>query len=214
MEPRAVGMETEFAQCMERRDRGLRVVDAGYLFDRMEKLLLENHRALKANSFGRSAAAGAHDVSIQEGQFLDVGARFYYDTGHLEWASAETTSAQGAALCDAAAECTLADLAVRVRPPGEGSRLMIVKNNIDYVRDRTYGCHENYQVALNGANSKDFFEKIVRGLTAFLVTRQIYAGAGRIGGRGPGRAGIAFQISQRADYVEQVSSKDTRVNGP
>jgi len=209
MEPRAVGMETEYAQCMERRDRGLRVVDAGFLFERLEHLLLEKHRSLKANSFGRPAAQAA-DVQIHEGRFLDVGARFYYDTGHLEWASAETTTAQDAALYDIAAERTLNEVASRIRPPGEGSRLMIVKNNIDYVRSRTYGCHENYQVARNNLSARQLTEGIVRGLTPFLVTRQIYAGAGRVGGTGPGRTLTGFQISQRADFIEQVASQDTR----
>jgi hypothetical protein len=211
MDSRAMGLETEYAQCMERRDRGLRVIDAAHLFDRMERLLLAEHRSLTANSFGR-VPRGGPDVEIKEGRFLEVGARFYYDTGHLEWASPETMSAQTAALYDVAAERTLADLASRLKPPGDGSRLMIVKNNVDYVRDRTYGCHENYQVSRVGRerNERVFLDKLIKGLTPFLVTRQIYAGAGRIGGRLPDRASIGFQIAQRTDFIEQISSSDTR----
>src|SRR5689334_22737143 len=105
MEPRALGLETEYAQCLERRDHGLRVVDAGFLFDRMEALVVRDHRTLKADSFGRGRGHGhgANHVEIREGRFLEVGARFYFDTGHLEWAAPETTTAAQAALYDQAA---------------------------------------------------------------------------------------------------------------
>jgi len=94
----------------------------------------------------------------------------------------------------------------------------IIKNNIDHETDATFGCHENYLV------SRDFpFTYQGLGLLMpFLVTRQIFTGAGRIGmartmegwiglddieGRGTPRApsadeeAVIYQISQRPDYI-------------
>ena len=97
-------------------------------------------------------------------------------------------------------------------------KVSIIKNNIDHETDATFGCHENYLV------SREFpFNYQGLGLLMpFLVTRQVFTGAGRIGmartadgwiglddiegGRGnhsgsSAEEPVIYQISQRPDYI-------------
>ena len=57
------------------------------------------------------------------------------------------------------------------------------------------------------------FEDLARRITAHLVTRQVYTGAGRVGlgqrGEEPG-----FQMSQRADYMEAEVGLETTLRRP
>src|SRR5919109_447407 len=61
-------------------------------------------------------------------------------------------------------------------PPGE--RIAVYKNNTDG-KGNSYGCHENYLV-----DRKTPFAHLVRDLTPFFVTRQIFTGAGKVGSEG------------------------------
>ena len=54
-------------------------------------------------------------------------------------------------------------------------RVRLVKNNTDY-HGRSFGTHENYLVARAWP-----FPALVRLMVPFLVTRQVYAGAGKVG---------------------------------
>ena len=210
MEPRACGIETEYALSLERRDRSLGSVDPGLLFQRLEEELMARHRTLESDSFGRQDfGPGREGIEIREGRFLECGARFYYDTGHVEWATPETPTPREAALYELAGERTLAQLARQTAPPGE-ARLMLVKNNVDYAQGATYGCHENFQIRRAPSHRQDrrLFADLVHHLVPFLVTRQLYCGAGRLGSAGTDSVG--FQISQRADYIERVVSPDAR----
>src|ERR1043166_5794554 len=78
----------------------------------------------------------------------------------------------------------------------------LLKNNPGSAGN-SYGCHENYLVARQGE-----FARIADVLIPFFVTRQIYAGAGKVlhGPRGPRSC-----LSQRAEHIwEGVSSATTR----
>lgn len=136
--------------------------------------------------------------------YLSNGARLYLDVGsHPEYATAEALTPMDALVQDLAGERIMADLARqagsiladRLEP---GARVHVFKNNVD-ARGHSFGCHENYllrrQVPLG----------MVRGrLVPFLVTRQLFTGAGRLGEDG-------FQLSQRADFLDEaVSSATTR----
>lgn len=81
------------------------------------------------------------------------------------------------------------------------------KNNVDG-KGASYGTHENFLV------DRDLpFDTLVDGLTPFLVTRQVFAGSGRVGlGQTGQHAG--FQISQRADYVEAEVGLETTLRRP
>jgi proteasome accessory factor A len=57
------------------------------------------------------------------------------------------------------------------------------------------------------------FAEIVRHLTPFFVSRQVFAGAGRVGMGQDGR-GSGYQISQRADYFEVEVGLETTLKRP
>ncbi|MDQ1533979.1 MAG: proteasome accessory factor, partial [Actinomycetota bacterium] len=76
------------------------------------------------------------------------------------------------------------------------------KNNTDSAGN-SYGCHENYLVERDGD-----FSKFTDVLIPFLVSRQIYAGAGKVLQTA---RGAMFCIAQRAEHIwEGVSSATTR----
>src|SRR5206468_10631591 len=81
----------------------------------------------------------------------------------------------------------------------------LYKNNTDFA-GHSYGCHDNYLM------SRDIpWDRIGAGVLPFLVTRQIFSGAGKMGIEGEssqGDPGI-YQISQRADFFSVVVSIDT-----
>jgi len=211
MQQRIYGVETEYALSFETQDRRLRSQDVGALFNHLERALLERYRALKSDSFGRNPTAQNDGINIREGYFLESGARFYYDTGHVEWATPEATTAQQAVLYELAGERTLAEVAQMIPAP-HGGRLLLVKNNIDF-HGATYGCHENYLVQRRATQREDqvFFDRLVEQLVPFLVTRQIFCGAGRVGAADPRAArDVGYQISQRADFIQYIRSQDTR----
>ena len=116
-----------------------------------------------------------YDEPPGNGGFLLNAGRMYVDMGHLEFASPECHS-----LTDLVAFDRAGDLLVlnALEELGLASQVSLIKNNVDHETDATFGCHENYLV------SRDF-PFSYRGLgqlIPFLVTRQIYTGAGRIGG--------------------------------
>jgi len=212
VEKRVCGLETEYALSFEARDSQLRNLDAGAIFGDIEAILPQTHLTLEADSFRRNPT-GQHDaIAIKEGWFVESGARCYYDAGHVEWATPETTSAQQAVLYELAGDRTVLALARSV-PMARRGRVMVIKNNVDYVHGHTYGCHENYQVVRRRSAREDraFFRMLVQQLTPFLVTRQIFCGAGKIGCADPQAARtVGFQLSQRADFIERELSPETR----
>src|SRR5438093_71376 len=111
---------------------------------------------------------------------LPNGARYYVDHAHPEYSTPECATARGLVVHDKAGERILERSLHSVRqllPPGQ--RLAIYKNNTDG-KGNSYGCHENYLVDRATA-----FARIVRDLTPFLVTRQIFTGAGKVGSESP-----------------------------
>src|SRR4029453_3248019 len=86
----------------------------------------------------------------------------------------------------------------------EGIRgeVYLFKNNTDSAGN-SYGCHENYLVEREGD-----FTKFTDVLIPFLVTRQVYAGAGKVLQTA---RGAMYCVSQRAEHIwEGVSSATTR----
>jgi hypothetical protein len=210
MERRVYGLETEYGINLETRGQRLSQLDPGMLFAHLERVLLERYATLEGDSFGRNPEAARDPIQIREGRFLESGARFYYDTGHVEWATPEASSPEQAVLYDLAGERTLAELAAAAGFP-RGGRLLLVKNNVAYAGDTTYGCHENYQVERRRGKGEDdrFFAAMTAQLVPFLVTRQIFCGAGKLGCADP-RVAAGYQISQRADFIDRIASGDTR----
>ena len=90
----------------------------------------------------------------------------------------------------------------RLREEGIRGEVYLFKNNTDSAGN-SYGCHENYLV-----EPRDDFAKFTDVLIPFLVTRQIYAGAGKVLQTA---RGAMYCIAQRAEHIwEGVSSATTR----
>jgi proteasome accessory factor A len=116
-------------------------------------------------------------------------------------------NARDCVLWDKAGERIMAEAArLAARVPGS-SPLQLYKNNTDN-KGASYGCHENYLMARQTP-----FAEIVRHLTPFFVTRQVFCGAGRVGIGQDGR-GEGFQISQRADFFEVEVGLETTLKRP
>ncbi|MCC6339983.1 MAG: Pup--protein ligase [Acidimicrobiia bacterium] len=185
MERRIFGLENEYGvTCTLRGQRRLSPDEvARYLFRRVV-------------SWGRSSNV-----------FLENGARLYLDVGsHPEYATPECDSIADLVVHDKAGERILEGLVhsaeQRLREEGIRGEVYLFKNNTDSAGN-SYGCHENYLVTREGD-----FSKFTDVLIPFLVTRQIYAGAGKVL---QNARGAAFSISQRAEHVwEGVSSATTR----
>lgn len=137
-------------------------------------------------------------------RMLGNGGRCYVDHGHPEYCTPETTNAVDAVVWElagdrivaAAAEAASAELGVGVR---------VFRNNTDG-HGHSYGYHEN--VLLSRCVP---WERVERHLPTFLVTRAVYAGAGRLG-LGCASEVPGFQLSQRADFFERVLGLNTMAN--
>ncbi len=140
---------------------------------------------------------------------LTNGARFYNDHTHPEYSTPECSSLMDLVVHDKAGERIVQECADRRNAVLGGAAVQIYKNNTD-LHGHSYGCHDNYLVPRSMP-----FERIVTGLMPFLVTRQVFAGAGKVGieERGTYRAGH-YQISQRADFIEVELSVDTMDRRP
>ncbi|MEO5657205.1 MAG: proteasome accessory factor PafA2 family protein [Nitrospiria bacterium] len=144
---------------------------------------------------------------------LGNGARFYNDHTHPEYSTPECASLADLIAHDRAGEAILWDAARRrnraLEAAGEQGDVSLYKNNTDF-HGHSYGCHDNYLLPRDVP-----FRDVAGGLTPFLVSRQVIAGAGKIGvesdgGYAPGR----YQLSQRADFIETELSVNTMHNRP
>ena len=139
--------------------------------------------------------------------FLENGARLYLDVGsHPEYATPECDSVTDLVSHDKAGERILESLLsaaqMRLHEEGISGEVYLFKNNTDSAGN-SYGCHENYLVARQGE-----FARMAEILIPFFVTRQVYAGAGKVL-HGP--RGAQYCLSQRAEHIwEGVSSATTR----
>jgi proteasome accessory factor A len=139
--------------------------------------------------------------------FLENGARLYLDVGsHPEYATPECDSIEELVTHDKAGERILESLLVsaeqRLREEGIKGVVYLFKNNTDSAGN-SYGCHENYLTS-----RRDDFAHYSEVLIPFLVTRQIYAGAGKVFQTA---RGAMYSLSQRAEHIwEGVSSATTR----
>ncbi len=185
MERRIFGLENEYGvTCTLRGQRRLSPDEvARYLFRRVV-------------SWGRSSNV-----------FLGNGARLYLDVGsHPEYATPECDSLHDLVAHDKAGERILEQLleSAEQRLAEEGIRgdIYLFRNNTDSAGN-SYGCHENYLTS-----RRDELSHYTEVLIPFLVSRQIYAGAGKILQTA---RGAMFCISQRAEHIwEGVSSATTR----
>jgi proteasome accessory factor A len=185
VERRIFGLENEYGvTCTLRGQRRLSPDEvARYLFRRVV-------------SWGRSSNV-----------FLENGARLYLDVGsHPEYATPECDTVGDLVIHDKAGERTLEGLVIeaeqRLRQEGIRGVVYLFKNNTDSAGN-SYGCHENYLTS-----RRDDFGHFSEVLIPFFVTRQIYAGAGKVLQTS---RGAVFCLAQRAEHIwEGVSSATTR----
>jgi len=185
VERRIFGVENEYGvTCTLRGQRRLSPDEvARYLFRRVV-------------SWGRSSNV-----------FLENGARLYLDVGsHPEYATPECDSLYDLVAHDKAGERVLEGLlhSAEQRLADEGIRgeVFLFKNNTDSAGN-SYGCHENYLVS-----RQSDFQRTIDTLIPFFVTRQIFAGAGKLLQTA---RGTVYCLAQRAEHIwEGVSSATTR----
>jgi proteasome accessory factor A len=185
MQRRIFGLENEYGiTCALRGQRRLSPDEvARYLFRRVV-------------SWGRSSNV-----------FLANGARLYLDVGsHPEYATPECDSIYDVVCHDRAGERILEQLVQsaeeRLEEEGIKGTIYLFKNNTDSAGN-SYGCHENYLTS-----RRDDFSHYAEVLIPFLVSRQIYTGAGKVLSS---TRGASYSIAQRAEHIwEGVSSATTR----
>ena len=137
---------------------------------------------------------------------LANGARFYNDHGHPEYATPECRSLYDLVAHDRAGERIVWESAKAHAE--SGAPVSIFKNNTDF-HGASYGCHESYLIP------RDIpYEDLQKALVPFLVTRQLYAGAGKVGVEPSSRSESVFQLSQRADFITETASIDTLSRRP
>lgn len=146
------------------------------------------------------AGRGALGIPMA-GEFLGNGGRLYLDRGgHPEYATPECCRVTDLVAHEIAGDRLVQALVNALPDPADADRVHVYKNNVDFF-GHTYGGHENYLITPRG------LDDIAR-LLPFLVTRQIYTGAGKamLAARD---GAFGFQISQRADFFNCTYSDRT-----
>ena len=140
---------------------------------------------------------------------LANGARFYNDHTHPEYSTPECKSLFSLVAHDVAGERIVAE-STNLRNQEIGEKVVqVFKNNTDY-SGHSYGTHDNYLVP------RDIpFDLLVKGLVPFQVTRQLYAGAGKVGSENPKTKDYkGIQLAQRSDFIETILSIETMTQRP
>lgn len=172
----------------------------------------------------------------QSGGFLINGARLYIDAvgSHLEYATAECRSLKDLVANDRAGQAIITRA---IRDLGLSEQVKVFNNSVDHFGGHTFGCHENFLCLIE----EGFFAHTVTLIYAFLVTRQIFAGVGRVGGHVLSATdhrptyqevianpvdfiwvsqvygvypddSVQFQLSQRADHILKTVASRVRFN--
>ena len=146
--------------------------------------------------------------NIARNKTLENGARYYVDHAHPEYSCPEVTNPRELVVHEKAGE-RIVEIsrreATQLLPAG--TQLLVHKNNSDH-KGNSYGSHENYLM-----DRRTSFKQIVEHLMPFFVTRQIYAGAGKVGSENRAHP-CRYQLSQRADFFEVEVALDTMVKRP
>ena len=174
---RIFGVETEYGVAVTGAERP---VDAGQVAMTMFQPIVSRSRSTNT--------------------YLANGSRLYLDVGsHPEYATAEARDPREALAQDLAGEHVMRNLALKAQRKlresyGAHATIHVFKNNVDSA-GHAFGCHENYLV-------RRFvpLETIEHQLLPFLITRQLYTGAGRMTPDG-------FQITQRADFLDEAGDE-------
>ncbi len=158
--------------------------------------------------FAQDAQRSLTFHEIKSDMVLRNGGRFYNDHAHPEYCTPECSTLLEILQQDYQGDCLLLECA-RVVSQGSDNPVVLYKNNTDF-RGHSYGCHENYLMPRTLT-----WDRLTQGVLAFLITRQIYCGAGKFGWEDEDKfLGPGFQISQRSDFFSELQSVDTMQRRP
>lgn len=200
MKDRIFGLETEYG-CLAPEHEGFVSPDAISVKVKDHIFHADRIGIVDIHYRGRDEPPG-------NGGFLFNAGRIYIDMGHLEYATPECMGLWDVLAADKAGDFILNRA---LQSLGLGKEASFLKNNVDHYTGATFGCHENYLIRRN----VPFSTVVIPALLPFLVTRQIFCGAGRVGSYDDsfyyyGRDDqddldredpVGFQISQRADHI-------------
>jgi len=204
---RIFGLETEYGLLINTEDPtqspswlARRIIDHIF-YTKRHGVLDQHHRG--------------YDEPPGNGGFLRNAGRLYVDMGHIEFATPECHTLADLLAVDRAGDQLIQQA---LNDLGLQETVSFIKNNIDHETDATFGSHENYLVT----RKFPFHLQGLDLLIPFLVTRQIFTGAGRVGltdtpdGWFPLESfeeehatvhtrldsnAFFFQISQRSDHI-------------
>ena len=230
--PKVVGIEEEYAihfqgdlgltpfqaSCMLVNTwagkRGLRESGTRLLWDYGHETPFRDFRGeLYGKSTGQETMSAEENLRINA--VLPNGARFYTDHAHPEYSTPESLSARDALACDKAGERIVREALAGMREIVPSCRVALFKNNVDH-QGHSYGCHENYLMDA-GAHEECLVrtpDKAMKTLVPFLVTRQLFTGAGKVGGGIGEAAPTPYQVSQRAEFMEAIFGLETMYARP
>jgi proteasome accessory factor A len=182
-----MGLETEYGCLVTAGNGGAAVARIrDWVFERNRHGLIDRHHR-------------DWDEPPGNGGFLFNGGRVYLDMGHFEYCTPECATVADVVRYDRAGDRLLLDA---VRELGLGDAVSFFRNNIDHRSGATFGCHENFSLL----RAAPLTQRNVFSLLAFLTLRLLFTGSGRVGSARAliegEAAAVDFQISQRADYIE------------
>lgn len=162
----------------------------------------------EANYFAQDTQRELSFAEIKSDLVLGNGARFYNDHAHPEYCTPECSTLDELVAQDRAGERILMRCARKLSEE-RGETIRLYKNNTDFF-GHSYGCHENYLLPRSLP-----WENLAQGIQAFLVTRQIFSGAGKFAIEAEDKfVSHAFQIAQRSDFFSELQSVDTMQRRP
>lgn len=157
--------------------------------------------------------------------FLNNGARFYLDGAHAEISTPLCLTARQLLVWNRACY-RLIDHIREKHEEVYGEKYKIFRNNVarryydryfhtDYALPDTdvsgvsWGCHINYQ-CMRTVPAEEYIRKLGAG---WLIVRNLISGAGKVGSN-HGHPWTDFQISQRADFIQDVANLHTIQHRP
>ena len=134
----------------------------------------------------------------QSGVFLGNASRFYVDCGaHPEFCTGEVSTPDEVVAYVAAGERILSMLASEVSRT-RGWRVSVLRSNVDYGTEVTFGRHESY---LHMADPGNLAEQLI----PHIVSRVVFGA----GGFDPKSKGIEFSLSPRSAFFSTVISEQS-----
>src|SRR5215207_10986685 len=175
----------------------------------------DEHPANDARGFSLDDVIAPEIETTLVNAVLTNGARYYVDHAHPEIAVPEVADAREAVCWDRAAEeivrKSMVHASAKLSAASGGPAEVIVHKNNSDGKGNSYGCHENYLLARETP-----FGRIAAQVTPHFVSRQIFAGAGKVGCELPGVPfdHVPYQLSQRADFFEEEVGLETTLKRP